>query len=396
MQQEKLPFPLHQLPAGWIDKASPTPHLPAMGSETPDTQTKAKTVPVFAVSCWALGMMAFSQIIVAGLAMATRLEDSKVIRTVVKEEVKLVTVRIPAAPAEEPNTTVISKPPTVLPDPTTSPLPAPSPIAAPGVDDPRSERLVKEARQARIAGDMGLAIVKLQDAQIQSQDDPTIHFELGLVHEQMGVFDIAGAHYQKVYDMGITKAGALYQAAARKLHDGFKQESKLGKISLSQVRFYRDPEHETGEQVILTIPIEKAPGEEISPDDVGVGMIFFNKNAQGDIVARTDDDLSTVQDEWLNAPCDWADGTETMRATYTIPKRDVASQHLFGQLGYYGYVIILRYGGEVVDVQARPSHLAAKIPQEAIGNGADKMNPGYDDLPFPDIDLGGGLLPPSN
>jgi tetratricopeptide (TPR) repeat protein len=86
--------------------------------------------------------------------------------------------------------------------------------------------MVKEARQARVAGDMGRAIVKLEEALAQSPEDPSVHYELGLVHEQMGVYDIAAAHYEKVFQMGVSGAGALYEMAGAKLRDGFGPHRK--------------------------------------------------------------------------------------------------------------------------------------------------------------------------
>ena len=40
-----------------------------------------------------------------------------------------------------------------------------------------------------------------------------MHYELGRVHEQMGVFDMAADHYQKVLEIGLPTAGALYEMA---------------------------------------------------------------------------------------------------------------------------------------------------------------------------------------
>ena len=109
--------------------------------------------------------MALAQLLVSGLALATRFEESREVRTIIKEVPKLVAVRVPAAgPAgEDRSTAVVSRPP--LPPPAASlPLPPPTPMTTPQVADPRSERMVNEARQARVAGDMGLAIVKLEEA----------------------------------------------------------------------------------------------------------------------------------------------------------------------------------------------------------------------------------------
>ena len=182
-------------------------------------------------------------------------------RTIIKEVPKLVAVRVPAAgPAgEDRSASVVSRPP--LPPPAASlPLPPPTPMTTPQVADPRSERMVNEARQARVAGDMGLAIVKLEEALSQSPDDPSVHYELGLVHEQMGVFDTAAAHYEKVFQMGVSGAGSLYELAAGKLRDGFEQpDAMVGKLALGRVRIFNDPKNEEGQRVVLTIPVQKAP-----------------------------------------------------------------------------------------------------------------------------------------
>ncbi len=362
-----------------------------MRSEKPSPLT-APRLPVFAISCWVLGMMAFSQLLVAGMALATRFDESRVVRTVIKEVPKIVTVRIPAAPTDtESSRPVVSRPP--LPPPIASlPLLAPTPVAAPQVADPRSERMVKEARQARVAGDMGLAIVKLEEALSQSPEDPTVHFELGLVHEQMGVFDTAAAHYEKVFQMGVSGAGSLYAQAAAKLRDGFEEPQQVGKLSLARVRIFKDTENDEGERVILTIPVQKAPGEEVAIDKVSVEVLFFNRNGKGEIVQL--EDRSWSIEKWMNPPFDWADGEEDLRVTYTIPPQDKQTEHLFGGRSYYGQVIILHYGDQVVDVQAWPRDLAAKIPAQPVAKPSGQVLPEFQDSLPPDTDPSLPLLPP--
>ena len=51
---------------------------------------------------------------------------------------------------------------------------------------------------------------------------------------------------------------------------------------------------------------------------------------------------------------------------YQIPVRDAQTEHLFGGLTYYGQVVTLTYKGEVLDVQAWPRDLAARIGQAAL------------------------------
>jgi TPR repeat len=360
-----------------------------MGPEKP-RKLPTKRPPVFAISCWVLALMAFSQLLVAGLALATRFEDSRVVKVVIKEVPKYVPVRISAAAAEPPGqvlATVVSRPP---PPVASLPLPAPTPVRTPEVSDPRSERLIKEARQARVAGDMMRAIVKLEEALNQSPEDPSVHYELGLVHEQMGVNDTAAAHYEKVFQMGVSGAGALYELAATKLREGFDEPSPLGKLSLGRVREFEDPDSTGGQRIVLTIPVQKAPGEAVNADKVSVEILFFNRTDKGEILMREEQD--THAEQWMNPPFDWISGDEVLRSTYTIPVQDRQTDHLFGQRTYYGQVVILHYGDQVVDVQARPRDLAARIPNPQ-GNPANLLLPTMQDMLPADVDPDLGVLP---
>lgn len=358
------------------------------------SSAKVSPLPVFTISCWMLGLMAFFQLLVAGMALAARFEEFREVRTIIKEIPKIITLRIPAAPAAEPNpaAAVVSRPP--APPPISSlPLPSPTPVAPPKVDDPRSERLVKEARQARVKGDMGVAIMKLEEALTQSPDDPSVHYELGLVHEQMGVFDTAAAHYEKVFQMGVSGAGSLYGLAAAKLRDGFEQpEAMLGKLSLGRVQIFNDPKNEEGQKVVLTIPVQKAPGAEIDVAEIAVSVIFFNRTSKGEIIQL--EDKSWVNEKWVSLPFDWTGGEENLRMNYLIPPQDSQTEHLFGARTYYGQVVSLLYKGEVLDVQAWPRDLAAKIPTQPAAKPGATVLPEFQDTLPPDFDPSIPLLPP--
>jgi hypothetical protein len=347
-------------------------------------------IPVFPITCWFLGLMALFQLLVAGMALATRLEESRVVRVIEKEVLKPVVVRVPtpAAPAAPP---VVSRPP--IPAGEQAPAFPPTPLEIPQIADPRSERMVNEAREARVAGDMGRAIIKLEEALAQAPDDPAVHYELGMVHEQMGVFDIASAHYEKVFQMGITEAGALYQMAAAKLRDGFEEpDAMLGKMALGRVRIFNNPNHEGGQRVILTIPVQKAPADEIDTNEIAVSVIFFNRTSRGEILQL--EDKSWVSEQWVTLPFDWAGGEESLRMTYTIPPQDYQTEHLFGARSYYGQVVSLMYKGEVLDVQAWPRDLAARIPQTPAAAQRELMLPEFQDTLPPDFDPDIPLLPP--
>ena len=349
-------------------------------------------LPVFPVACWALGLMAFIQLLIGGMALATRFEENREVRVVEKEVVKTVVIRVPAR-GEPKEDAVVSRPP--LPPPSTLvPLPnvAATPLSVPQIADPKSERMVDEAREARVAGDMGRAIVKLEEALDKSPEDPSVHYELGMVHEQMGVFDTAAAHYEKVFQMGTSGAGALYEMAAAKLRDGFSQpDAMLGKMALGRVRIFNNPNHNGGQQVILTIPVQKAPGDEIDVAEIAVSVIFFNRTTKGEIIQL--EDKSWVTEQWVTLPFDWAGGEENLRMTYTLPPQDMQTEHLFGGRSYYGQVVSLLYMGEVLDVQAWPRDLAARIPKAPAAPPGDLMLPEFQDTLPSDFDPEMPLLP---
>jgi len=349
-------------------------------SSDPSSARPGHPFPVFPVACWFLGLVVLCQLLIAGIALGKRFEASQQVRVIEKEVPKYITVELPPPPPVEVPVIVRAQDPR---DMLSSPRPEPTPLAIPEIADPRAERLVLEARGARVAGDMGVAIMKLEEALIHAGDDPVVHYEMGLVHEQMGVFDIASAHYEKVFRAGINASGNLYELAAVKLRDGFEQPADmLGKLSLGRVRIFKDPEHSEGQRTILSIPVQKAPGADVEVGDIEVVVTFFNRTDRGEI--RQLQDHSWVGQQWVTLPFDWAGGEETLRMNYVIPRADPRNEHLFGSLSYHGQVVSLLYQGEVLDVQAWPRDLAARIPRQAV----------HDEFGLPPEFFDPGLLPP--
>lgn len=370
----------------------------------PAAAARVPGVPVFAIACWALGMLAFAQLLVAALALAARLESSREVRVVERTVTKV--VAIPAAtdtsPGAEP---VIIRPPSAPPAPKAAGtallanLPPPTPLTLPRIADPLTEQLVAQARQARLAADTLNAIVKLEEAKGRSPHDPVVLFELGATLEEMGVFDTAADCYEQVARMEPAEAGILYTRANAKLRDGFQEDQPTGKIRLGRVVEFTNPEHPDGSTVVLTIPVECAPGEDIKASDVELKAEFFNRSKRDGIVMLEDE--SWVTQQFPTLPYDWADGEETMRVTYVIPRQDAATDHLFGELDYYGYVVSLVVKGQVVDLKAWPRDLAARSgqrgsdvhgPQDPGGLDSNGFDPGDPQLgldPF-----SSGVLPP--
>ncbi len=334
--------------------------------------------------------MAFSQLLIAGMALAVRFDEGRQVRIVEKEVEKLVPIRISVPVAGDP-----AAEPTPRKAPELPPMPEPQNLTMPAIADPRAELLVQEGRKARIAGDMGKAIVKLEEALKQSPEDPTVLFELGMVHETMGVYGEASNYYERVFRLGVTGAGELYDAAAAKLRDGFEQPTDmLGKIALGRVRIFNDAKAKGGQRVVLTVPVQKAPGEEIDAQEIEVSVTFFNKTDKGKIVQLEDGDWA--ESTWVSLPFDWQGGEETLRMNYRIPSRDAQTSHLFGELTYYGQVVTLTYKGEVLDLQAWPRDLAARIGKSAPAGGPSNDFPEFlsEDMLPPNFDPDIPLLNP--
>jgi hypothetical protein len=358
--------------------------------------SRVRRFPIFILACWAIGLVTLVQLLIAAAALAARFEKSRESRVVVKEVVKPLVLRVPV-PATEPDAGVISRPSVSQPARVTTassapaPAPAPSPPVVPQIADARCERLLREARAARVAGDMGLAVMKLEEVMTSIPDDPNVVYEMGVVHEQMGIFDRAGDHYQKVMQMGLPRAGQLYHLAAAKLRDGFEQPGDLlGKLSLGRIRLFKQGNPPGGQRTILTIPVQKSPTEEIDLEQLTISVRFFNRRASGEVIEL--EDKSWVSQQWMSEPFDWAGGEEFLRMIYTIPP-SAQSGDVFesNDITYHGQVVSLLYKGEVLDMQAWPRDLAARTT--GIGSSHDQSPEFLDALPAgfdPDLPL----LPP--
>ncbi len=344
-----------------------------------------------------LGLLAFAQLLTAGVALAVRMERSQQVRVEEKVVTKIVTVAAaPPKPAKEVVAVAPASPPP-LPPPDPTPLPPARPLAAPPIADPVVERLVLEARKARLADDMASAINKLEEAQQLAPEDPSVHFELGQVYETMAAFDTrladqASDAYLKVMSLGTTGAGALYPLAAAKIRDGISMPADLrGELALGNPRVFHDDTFQNGERVLVTVPVQAAPGTEISANDLVVKVNFFDstmKDGKRDVQPAAEGICQTVH-EWVSGDFDFVGGEELLRVTYTLPPQELQEDHLFGKRKYYGQTVEVFYKGELIDAHARPRHLAAF--REAGGRPADDM---LELLPEDMIDNGGSVLPP--
>ncbi|MEM9235319.1 MAG: hypothetical protein AAGB14_00970 [Verrucomicrobiota bacterium] len=346
----------------------------------------------FRLACWVLGLIAFVQLLTAGVALAVRMENAREVR--VEKEIVTKIVTIGSKPKEEPAGPVVALPPPPA-VPAEVPLPPARPLDAPPIEDPEVEKLVNEGRKARVDEDMGRAIIKLEEAREREPNEPNVLYELGLVYETMAAYDTAlaekaAAAYQKVFELGTTKAGALYPLAAAKLRDGIAMPTDMrGKLSLGRVRIFKDDSLRDEERVVVTVPVSAAPGDEPSADDFFVQVHFFDKNSQGEVLPALHEAnvTATKTTRWITEPIDWLGGEEQMRVSYTIPRASAPDAHLFGRRSYYGQVVELIYKNEIIDSQAWPRHLASRSQVEP--------QQGFEPLFLDsDFDPNLGVLPP--
>ncbi|RYD58879.1 MAG: hypothetical protein EOP83_20695, partial [Verrucomicrobiaceae bacterium] len=125
---------------------------------------------VFRLSCWVLALVAFCQLLTAGVALAVRVEKAQEVKYVEKTlPPKIITVAGPTI-ASPPTPKPVELPPL----PAATELPPPRPLSVPAIADPVVEQKVAEARKARVADDMMTAVTKVEAALELAPKDPNV------------------------------------------------------------------------------------------------------------------------------------------------------------------------------------------------------------------------------
>ncbi|WP_035608607.1 hypothetical protein [Haloferula sp. BvORR071] len=338
---------------------------------------------VFRLSCWGLGVIAFGQLLVGGVALAVRTEKAREVRVEERIVTKVVTIAAatpPVVAAAPPAPRPLLPPIAAAPEPVS--LPRANPLAAPRIADPEVERLVVEARKARLASDNASAIIKLESAKEKAPEDPNVLYELGLLYEDMAAYDVrlaeqASDAYQAVFNLGTTGAGSLYELAAKKLEMGVDlPDAKRDELRLGRARIFRDDKFVNGERTVVTVPVQAEPGTQVG-NDLDVQVEFFDStvvNGKKQIVPCSPD-CKTIP-EWVSGEFNFDGGEESLRVTYILPSEDLQQQQLFGKRTYYGQVVKLFYKGELIDTQAWPRHLSAQGPV-AAGKPQEEVYPEF-------------------
>lgn len=344
-------------------------------------------------------LVGFAQVILFGLGVMKKLKAEPEVKIVEKVVPRFVAVR----PADSPKLEA-PKPREIKPLPDLPPLPknftsqrtsaAPPENTAftfdPPVTDPLEERLLKEAKTARVAGDMRAMSLKLAEAENSFTDSPHVLFLYADLYEAMGIFDKASEYYEKVFSKGLAESGSLYRISAQKLKQGFLVEKEpVHALAIGTVNQFLDNRIETGESISLTIPILSSPEELIDPSQVSVSVRIFD-SIDGEVVPCLPSNKAIVK--WGDYPVDWqSNGIENLLADYYLPSTPAPDDYgMLGARKYHGYSIELSYRGQLVDQYAWPRILASKIETQP--------DYGLFDFPYDDTDLDinydNPLLPP--
>ncbi len=317
------------------------------------------SVPIFRIACATMAAMALGLCITAAVALAIRVEASRNQKNIIVEKIieKPVEVVREVAVFPEPRPDLTRR--QEIAD---IPLPPPSPLTLPEIPDPVVEKLVNDARRARFASDIVLAITKLNEALITSPSCPAALFELGECYEEMKIYDRAREAYFKVTALGSEITGILYEKASDKLANGFELPiDKVNRIVLGKIRVFSDSDFHDGQRTILSIPVQSDPGDAIHNNDVSMSIVPFDIVGAKKSIEPARAEGSTYKQQWSRPNPDWKTGEEICHFTYIINPQPTHDAHLFGERKYYGYVVKLLYKGEVIDQQAFPRMLAHRL-----------------------------------
>ncbi|NWK56855.1 hypothetical protein HW115_14625 [Verrucomicrobiaceae bacterium N1E253] len=367
--------------------------------------------PTFTIACWLLALFGFIQLLSVGTALAVRngAAPSQQVQAIAQ-----------VAKASEPATAEIHPrsveqilqdlgssssyaaaagmadhaPVRVQPKAEVMVAAVPALVTRPrhfavAIANPRVERLVQEARNLHLEGDMMRAMLKLDEAERMDAEECAVLYEKGLLFEDMSLYTKAADQYQQIQQMGLVKAGPYFNLAARKLTEGMDTAvARRHTIAIGPMKVNKGSGFNAGQQADVAVTLLGRPDLEIQSDDVEVQVHFYDRVNGGEIKKAASN--AQITPTWADTSVDWQDigNEETLRVSYRIPELDLAEQHLLGRREFYGFIVELLYKGEVVDQQAYPRNLHSI-------HAATNMVPAYQDQGMPWLPEEGGSLLPS-
>lgn len=222
------------------------------------------------------------------------------------------------------------------------------------VRDPLVAKLLNQSQKAYKMGDMGSAILKLEEAKTIDPDEPALLFQSATIQEDLGQKEQARELYVQIFSQGY-KAGLYYERASKKLKNGVgKQANHEAAMHIGAININRDKNQQSAK---ITIPIHASEHQEILVDFVEVQVHFYDKENDKKVTKAATN--ANIVYEWIDQKnVNWlGDKQEVLTVDYSIAPVDAVQKHLFGNRTYYGQVIELYYKGELQDTIAHPSVL---------------------------------------
>lgn len=339
-----------------------------------------------------MGLLAFFQLVLIGTAMVFRNNVPAPAEVVTKVETRYIEVEKPApvvAPGDrrtglteqEVDARIAAEVATLMTANRAEDLEEPEVLkSAPVIGDPVVERLLNEARAARIANDVVRSTIKLEEAQVLAPNNANVLYELAVNFEVLGNVDSASDYYLKVYSLGVLEAGSLYQKAANKLERGVVLQTR-GLAVLNGARALEPMINEDGERRSVNLAITTAPNREFDPSLVHVQVHFFEES-NGELRKAPIDtsDPNAAGSQCASMPYDWSDGEEMIEVWYQLPPRDSADLEIFGERKFHGFVAELYYDGKLLDIRAQPRTLVQEIRAQKRQRAAEAWDPDLDPI----------------
>ncbi|MDB4762398.1 hypothetical protein OAG38_01535 [Akkermansiaceae bacterium] len=366
---------------------------------------------MFHISCWIIGLVAFAQLMSVGVALAFKNQQiPQPGERIVKEYV--VAPGPPSAlvtAGDDKPEPIAALPPKSIAVVSPKPLPESKEVLTdlesvtkvaeedvlnlpPPVLDPIVEALLKDARQARVEGDLIQALTKLQEAELREPRDPNVLYSLGATYEAFGIFDKARDNYYEVFNLG-PNAGSLFEKASFKVAQGLVPDVK-NLACLGWGRMTNPIQEQNGERRTLILPVEVDTNKDFDPMLFTPRVRFYEEvdGKIGQAIIRQGDSGS----EWVTGIADWKDGEEIAEVWYFVPDQDPATGLLFGQRKFYGFVAELYYDGRLSDIRAHPRTLLREGLGESTMEELQRDLDNLDGLDLEDLSEGNSLLPKLN
>ncbi len=243
------------------------------------------------------------------------------------------------------------------------------------ITDERCLGHLDEGIYLRDRGDMVGAVRELRQALALAPEHPKLLYQLAVALDAMAQEPKAAELWRRLRLLGAA-AGNYYFLAVERLQDASRLgvaepvagvEEKEGRFLVKGVRVKRMPSSVDGEVLTIEGEMERQQVEAADVSKVDIKLhLFDEKNGQS--IDRTT--ALPPELHWLDAPVDWAEGSERFSFEYRQPPFTPDELLKLGRRKYYGYAIEFRYdGNKLQDVAAEPAVLedmAREIPEASV------------------------------